>query len=293
MTTLAALERSDDVRKHAPVITRTLRTLSNVRVRNVATVGGALAHADPHMDLPPVLIALGASIATAGAGRRTRHGGRGAVRRLLRDVLERNELIAEVRVPAQGKKRAAYCKVTTGSADDWPALGVAVALEPTGRPSSRRRSWSSAATEKAMRLTGRRSRADRRDRRRQGAGARRRAAVAETEMHRRRARLGALQARIACASMSGAPCGRPSKRGAHQPMNTMLAGAQVGRSLPRLEARQKVTGRAEYTHTMRLPGMLSRQDLPQHRGARPHQVASTPARPGRCRACTASSPPTT
>src|SRR5215470_3061334 len=33
-------------------------------------------------------------------------------------------------------------------------------------------------------------------------------------------------------------------------------GAQVGRSLPRLEAREKVTGRAEYTHTMRLPGML-------------------------------------
>ncbi len=34
------------------------------------------------------------------------------------------------------------------------------------------------------------------------------------------------------------------------------AGGQVGRSLPRIEAREKVTGRAEYTHTMRLPGML-------------------------------------
>jgi CO/xanthine dehydrogenase Mo-binding subunit len=34
-------------------------------------------------------------------------------------------------------------------------------------------------------------------------------------------------------------------------------GKQVGRSLPRLEARDKVTGRAEYTHTMRLPGMLT------------------------------------
>src|SRR6185295_500738 len=33
MTTLAALERSADVKKHTPVITRTLRTLSNVRVR--------------------------------------------------------------------------------------------------------------------------------------------------------------------------------------------------------------------------------------------------------------------
>ena len=34
------------------------------------------------------------------------------------------------------------------------------------------------------------------------------------------------------------------------------AGSQVGRSVPRLEGRDKVTGRAEYTHTMRLPGML-------------------------------------
>jgi CO/xanthine dehydrogenase Mo-binding subunit len=39
-------------------------------------------------------------------------------------------------------------------------------------------------------------------------------------------------------------------------MQTGQVGAQVGRSLPRLEAREKVTGRAEYTHTMRLPGML-------------------------------------
>ena len=37
---------------------------------------------------------------------------------------------------------------------------------------------------------------------------------------------------------------------------TTMAGRQIGRSLPRLEAREKVTGRAEYTHTMRVPGML-------------------------------------
>jgi CO/xanthine dehydrogenase Mo-binding subunit len=35
-----------------------------------------------------------------------------------------------------------------------------------------------------------------------------------------------------------------------------MPGHQVGRSLPRLEGREKVTGRAEYTHTLRLPGML-------------------------------------
>src|SRR3979411_1626060 len=32
--------------------------------------------------------------------------------------------------------------------------------------------------------------------------------------------------------------------------------AQVGRSIPRIEARPKVTGGAEYTQHLRLPGML-------------------------------------
>src|SRR5574341_310378 len=72
LATLTSLERSPAVRSRTPAITRALKTLANVRVRNVATVGGHLAHADPHMDLPPLLIALGASVAIVSpAGERT------------------------------------------------------------------------------------------------------------------------------------------------------------------------------------------------------------------------------
>lgn len=152
MTTLAALERSADVRTHAPIVTRTLLTLSNIRVRNVATVGGALAHGDPHMDLPPVLMALGASITIVGPdGERTL-----PVEDLFsgyyETALAKNELIASVQVPAQRGKRAAYTKVTTGSADDWPALGVAVVLEQAANAITSARIVVSAATEKATRL---------------------------------------------------------------------------------------------------------------------------------------------
>jgi carbon-monoxide dehydrogenase medium subunit len=132
LTTLASLEKSPVVKSRAPVITRTLKTLANVRVRNVATVGGNLAHADPHMDLPPILIALGASVSIVGpAGERTL-----PLEKLyagyLETTLQHGELIAEVRIPAQGARRAAYLKCTTRSADDWPALGVAVALDADG-----------------------------------------------------------------------------------------------------------------------------------------------------------------
>src|SRR5262249_3237342 len=44
MTTLRQLEKSNEVRMYAPLVTQTLPTLSNVRVRNVATIGGAPAH---------------------------------------------------------------------------------------------------------------------------------------------------------------------------------------------------------------------------------------------------------
>ena len=66
MARLVDLRRSAEARSAAPVIAETLLTHSNVRVRNVATIGGNLAHADPHMDLPPVLMVLGARISAVG-----------------------------------------------------------------------------------------------------------------------------------------------------------------------------------------------------------------------------------
>ena len=159
MTPLAVMERSDEVARAAPVIPRAMRRLSNIRVRNVATVGGNLAHGDPHMDLPPVLIALGAEVAVIGPQKNGKTSERNiAVEDLFagyfETVLAKNELIAALRIPAQGKTRAAYMKVTTGSVEDWPALGVAVALGMAGATVKSARVVVSAATEKATRLKG-------------------------------------------------------------------------------------------------------------------------------------------
>ena len=148
MATLRALERSAEARAGWPAITRTLRTLSNVRVRNVATVGGALAHADPHMDLPPLLAALDSRVAIAGPrGERTvpvesLYAG------YLENTLARDELITQVTIPRMGKARAAYLKCTTRSADDWPAVGIAVVVDGEDV-----RIVLGAATDKPVRLT--------------------------------------------------------------------------------------------------------------------------------------------
>jgi carbon-monoxide dehydrogenase medium subunit len=128
MLSLAKLERATEIRRGFPVIVGTLRTLANIRVRNVATLGGHLAHADPHSDLPPVLIALGASLVIAGPSGERRIPVEGFARGLYETALRGDELIVEILVPP-ATKRAAYMKCTTRAADDWPALGVAVALD--------------------------------------------------------------------------------------------------------------------------------------------------------------------
>jgi aerobic carbon-monoxide dehydrogenase medium subunit len=152
LTPLSDVEHSPDVAKLAPVIPQIMKRLSNVRVRNVATVGGALAHGDPHMDLPPVAIALGGRVRIAGPGGERELAVEDLLTGYYETALKANELIASLHIPAQGKTRAAYFKVTAGSADDWPALGVAVALETDGAAIKSARVVVSAATPKATRL---------------------------------------------------------------------------------------------------------------------------------------------
>ena len=255
MTPLAEVERSAEVARAAPVIPRAMRRLSNVRVRNVATIGGNLAHGDPHMDLPPVLIALGAEVAIAGpAGERTV-----AVEDFFagyfETVLAKNELIAELRIPAQGKSRAAYMKVTTGSAEDWPALGVAVALvaEGAARQIRARRRQRRDREGDASQARGRGAR--RRHYRRRHSRARRRCGGRGGRVHLRRPRLGRLQDASCFASMWAAPCGKPSTNARSRPSpqqqrsqalmatNTMLDGGTRASAI-RSDARRRGSRRA-------------------------------------------------
>jgi carbon-monoxide dehydrogenase medium subunit len=151
MTTLSVVERSAQLRKGWPVIAHALRTLSNVRVRNVATVGGGRAPPPPQNEqLPPLLSALAAKVVVHGRkGQRTMpvedlYAG------YLENTLKEGELITHVEIPPLGKRGAAYLKCTTRSADDWPAVGVAVVLgEMRGDDT---RIFVSAATDRPTRI---------------------------------------------------------------------------------------------------------------------------------------------
>jgi carbon-monoxide dehydrogenase medium subunit len=154
MTTLTELERSPVLAISEPVLSRALHTLSNVRVRNIATVGGHLAHGDPHMDLPPILVTLGARVrAVSPRGERWID-----VAELITGYYETSlagdELIAELHIPVQPSgARAAYAKFTALSADDWPAVGVAVWLRREGETIVEARVAVGGATDHPTRMT--------------------------------------------------------------------------------------------------------------------------------------------
>jgi carbon-monoxide dehydrogenase medium subunit len=152
MVTLAQLERARPAWGAFPVIRQALRTLSNIRVRNVARVGGALAHGDPHMDLPPLLAGLGATVLVRGPdGTRTL-----AVEDLYagyyETVLRKGELIESVTVPPLNGARAVYAKVTSRAADDWPSVNLSVRVEADQSRIRNARLVMSAATDRVTRL---------------------------------------------------------------------------------------------------------------------------------------------
>ena len=126
MTPMTAIEHSPVFLERLPVVPRAMKHLANVRVRNVACIGGALSHGDPHMDLPPIFASLGAEALVVGPAGERAIPVQSLYRGYYETTMANDELIRAVRIPPQAGRRGAYLKCTTRSADDWPALGVAV-----------------------------------------------------------------------------------------------------------------------------------------------------------------------
>jgi carbon-monoxide dehydrogenase medium subunit/6-hydroxypseudooxynicotine dehydrogenase subunit alpha len=101
LTRHAALERSRIVATGWPVLTEALTFLAHAQIRNRGTVGGSVAHADPAAELPVAFAALDACFhARSTRGSRV-IGWRDFFVTHLTSVLEPDELLTEIEVPAQ------------------------------------------------------------------------------------------------------------------------------------------------------------------------------------------------
>lgn len=154
MVTLRDLERSTLVRTRLPVLAGALARLANVRVRNIATIGGHVAHADPHLDLPPVLAALRARVVLIGEA-----GGREVpvedfILGYYDTALGPGQLVREIRIPVPAPEATlTYTKFTALSSDDWPSLGVATHWRRTNGHLADVRVVLGSVTDRPVRLT--------------------------------------------------------------------------------------------------------------------------------------------
>jgi aerobic carbon-monoxide dehydrogenase medium subunit len=129
LATHREVESSPLLRRRLPMLAETYHHVATLRVRNMATVGGGLAHADPNQDPPPSLIALGATVkATSANGSRVI-----PLDEFFKDyyetVLNPDEIITEVFVPKVAPNTgAAYIKFLPRTADDYATVSAAAVL---------------------------------------------------------------------------------------------------------------------------------------------------------------------
>ncbi|MGE4062351.1 MAG: xanthine dehydrogenase family protein subunit M [Rhodospirillaceae bacterium] len=120
MTTHAEIAASADVRRMIPMLSHLAGEIGDPAVRELGTLGGALANSDPAADYPAALLALGASIHTVDRSIPADDFFTG----LFETALAPGEVILKVAFPVP--KRAAYQKFRN-PASRYAIVGVCVA----------------------------------------------------------------------------------------------------------------------------------------------------------------------
>ncbi len=136
LTREVELDTSPLIRNRYPILYDTAMSVADPVVRNWATVGGNIAHADPANDHPATMLALGASVVVSGPnGKRVIPIEEFFTDSAFETTLQPNEILIEIRVPAPvAGSGSAYVKLER-KVGDYAIAGVAacVTLDEDGR----------------------------------------------------------------------------------------------------------------------------------------------------------------
>ncbi|WP_338604313.1 glyceraldehyde dehydrogenase subunit beta [Sulfolobus tengchongensis] len=120
--------KSDLVRVNAPLLYQAVRVVGDMQVRNLGTIGGSVANADPSADVPTVLTALNAEIVlTSSSGNRSVNAldfFKGAFTTDIR----KSEIVSEIVLPNLEGYRTVYKKVVR-RAGDFALVSLALAIK--------------------------------------------------------------------------------------------------------------------------------------------------------------------
>lgn len=133
LTREADLEAADLIRRKYPIVLDTVSFIADPQVRNMATVGGNLAHGDPANDHPATMLALGAQIvATGPQGERLIHVDDFFLS-LFTTALKHEEILTEIRIPIPPPRSGgAYFKLER-KVGDFATVGVAAQVTVDGK----------------------------------------------------------------------------------------------------------------------------------------------------------------
>src|SRR5262245_23101611 len=135
LTRESELEESDLVRRRYPLLHDTSRVIGDPLVRNLATVGGNLAHGDPANDHPATMLALGAEVVATGPAGERRIPIASFFTGPFETALRPDEILVEIRVPVPPERSGgAYLKLERKVGDfATAAVAAQLALAADGR----------------------------------------------------------------------------------------------------------------------------------------------------------------
>jgi carbon-monoxide dehydrogenase medium subunit len=132
LTREADLESSSLLRSKYPIILDTAGMIADPQVRNLATIGGNLAHGDPANDHPATMLALGAEIIATGTGGERTIPITDFFLSVFTTALEHGEILTEIRIPIPPSgSGGAYFKLER-KVGDFATVGVAAQVTLDG-----------------------------------------------------------------------------------------------------------------------------------------------------------------
>lgn len=132
MTRESLLETSPLIQRRYPALHDTSGVIADPLVRNFATVGGNLAHADPANDHPATMLALRASVVAEGPNGRRQIPIDDFLVDTFETTLAPDEVLIEIHVPQPASRSGSAYRKLERKVGDYAIAGVAVQLSLDG-----------------------------------------------------------------------------------------------------------------------------------------------------------------
>lgn len=122
------LATNPEIAKAVPLLAEMANVVGDQQVRNLGTIGGALAHADPAADYPAGMLALDATIVATSANGERMIPIDEFFQGFLTTALSPGELLTSIRIPVPGDQIGVAYEKLTNPASGYATVGIAVAL---------------------------------------------------------------------------------------------------------------------------------------------------------------------